>query len=72
VESLSTADEHFEKLSPVTGVVVARVALANKNLVARAVTGCARGHVRGLGRMPVGERSALLHRVADRIERRFD
>jgi len=22
--------------------------------------------------MPVGERSALLHRVADRIERRFD
>lgn len=63
---------YFEKASPVNGAVVARVAQADEPLVARAVRAARDALTSDWGRMPVSERSALLHRVADGIERRFD
>ncbi|GHJ45493.1 aldehyde dehydrogenase [Catellatospora sp. TT07R-123] len=62
----------FAKLSPVTGEKVFEVSEADAATVDAAVT-AARAALRGpWGRMSEGERAAVLRRVADELERRFD
>ena len=62
----------FDKISPVDGSLVARVHEADAGLVDRAVL-AARAALDGpWGAMPVGARTALLRRAADRIEQRFE
>jgi aminomuconate-semialdehyde/2-hydroxymuconate-6-semialdehyde dehydrogenase len=62
----------FDKRSPVDGRLIARVAEAGAAEVDAAVR-AARDALSGpWGRMSVAERTALLYRVADGIERRFD
>jgi len=67
-----TTERRFDKLSPVDGSRVAVVYEADRALVDRAVA-AARRAIRGdWGRLAMAERAALLHKVADGIERRFD
>ena len=62
----------FDNVSPVTGRVLCSVTEADAALVDRAVLG-ARAALRGpWGRMSVAERAALLRKVAERIEQRFE
>ena len=62
----------FENLSPVTGRVLSTVTEADASLVDQAVQ-AARAALRGpWGRTTPAERAALLRRVAERIEQRFD
>jgi aminomuconate-semialdehyde/2-hydroxymuconate-6-semialdehyde dehydrogenase len=62
----------FVKVSPVTGETVFEVAEADESTVDAAVA-AARAAVRGpWGRMGEHERAAILRRVADELERRFD
>lgn len=61
----------WDKISPVDGSVLARVHEADAALVDRAVQ-AARGAVDGWAATAVSARTALLRRVADRIEDRFD
>jgi aminomuconate-semialdehyde/2-hydroxymuconate-6-semialdehyde dehydrogenase len=62
----------FDKFSPVDGSLIAVVCEADRVLVDRAVA-AARHTVRGdWGRLATAERAALLHKVADGIDRRFD
>ncbi|HET7757560.1 MAG TPA: 2-hydroxymuconic semialdehyde dehydrogenase [Steroidobacteraceae bacterium] len=61
----------FPNVSPVNGRVVSMVTEADAALVDRAVA-AARAALKGpWGRMPLPERSALLRKVAERIEARF-
>ncbi len=62
----------FDDINPANGTVIARVSEADRSLVDQAVES-ARKALRGpWGRLGVRERSALLHKVADAIEERFD
>jgi aminomuconate-semialdehyde/2-hydroxymuconate-6-semialdehyde dehydrogenase len=62
----------FSKASPVTGAVLYEVAEADESTVDAAVT-AARAALRGpWGRTSEQDRAALLRRVADELERRFD
>lgn len=62
----------FAKLSPVTGEQVFEVAEADRSTVDAAVT-AARGALRGpWGRLGERERAAVLRRIADELDRRFD
>jgi aminomuconate-semialdehyde/2-hydroxymuconate-6-semialdehyde dehydrogenase len=62
----------WDKISPVDGRVIARVHEADAALVDRAVR-AARAALDGAwGASTVGRRTALLRRVADRIEERFE
>jgi aminomuconate-semialdehyde/2-hydroxymuconate-6-semialdehyde dehydrogenase len=62
----------FDNVSPVTGRVLCSVTEADAALVDRAVL-AARAALRGpWGRMSVAERAALLRKVAERIEQRFE
>jgi aminomuconate-semialdehyde/2-hydroxymuconate-6-semialdehyde dehydrogenase len=62
----------FDNVSPVTGRVLCSVTEADAALVDRAVL-AARAALRGpWGRMSVAERTALLRKVAERIEQRFE
>ncbi|MCC8395722.1 2-hydroxymuconic semialdehyde dehydrogenase [Paraburkholderia sp. MMS20-SJTR3] len=66
------SDTRFENRSPVTGAVLALVSEARAPEVDRAV-GAARAALSGSwGRFDVQQRAALLNRIADGIERRFD
>src|SRR5690348_7444309 len=62
----------FDKVSPVDGAVVADVHLADSVLVDRAVQAARRALNGTWGASSVPERVALLRRVADGIEERFD
>ncbi|WP_238008904.1 2-hydroxymuconic semialdehyde dehydrogenase [Dactylosporangium sp. AC04546] len=65
-------DRTFPKLSPVTGELVTEVCEADRATVDAAVA-AARAAVRGpWGRTSELERAAVLRRVADELERRFD
>ncbi|SMG53046.1 2-hydroxymuconic semialdehyde dehydrogenase [Paraburkholderia susongensis] len=67
-----TSEARFENRSPVTGEVLALVSEARAPEVDRAVT-AARAALDGpWGRFDVQQRAALLNRIADCIERRFD
>jgi aminomuconate-semialdehyde/2-hydroxymuconate-6-semialdehyde dehydrogenase len=61
----------WDKISPVDGSVLARVHEADATLVDRAVR-AARDALDGWAATPVDARTALLRRVADRIEDRFE
>ena len=62
----------FDDVTPVNGTVVARVHEADAALIDSAVN-AARGAFEDAWRpLPVAERCALLHKVADGIEERFD
>jgi aminomuconate-semialdehyde/2-hydroxymuconate-6-semialdehyde dehydrogenase len=61
----------YDNVNPVDGSVVARVHSAGPDLVDRAVR-AARGALDGWAATPVLARTALLRRVADRIEERFE
>lgn len=62
----------FEKFNPVDGTLLATVHEAGAEQVDRAVR-TARAALEGpWGRSTVGERAALMRRIADTIERRFD
>jgi aminomuconate-semialdehyde/2-hydroxymuconate-6-semialdehyde dehydrogenase len=62
----------FDDVNPVDGSVVARVQEADREVVNQAVR-AARDALNGAwGRFSVAERAALLRRIADRIEERFD
>jgi aminomuconate-semialdehyde/2-hydroxymuconate-6-semialdehyde dehydrogenase len=62
----------WDKISPVDGSVVARVHEADAGLVDRAVTAARRALDGAWGRTTVAQRTALLRKVADRIEERFE
>ncbi|WP_326836972.1 2-hydroxymuconic semialdehyde dehydrogenase [Amycolatopsis rhabdoformis] len=62
----------FDKLSPVDGSLVAKVHEADQELVDRAVRSARQALDGAWGRTTATERVALLRRVADRIEERFD
>ena len=67
-----TGGRTFENVSPVNGEVIATVTEAGAAEVERAVA-AARAALRGpWGRASTAERCALLRKVADRIEQRFD
>lgn len=66
------SDDMFDDIAPATGQVIARVAQADAALVDRAVAS-ARAALGGpWGKLGTPERAAMLHRIADEIERRFD
>ena len=62
----------FDDISPVTGELLAIVDEASMAEVDLAVAAAREALTGPWGRMEVGERCALLHAVADRIEARFD
>jgi aminomuconate-semialdehyde/2-hydroxymuconate-6-semialdehyde dehydrogenase len=62
----------FDKISPVDGSLVARVHEADRAVVDQAVAAAQRALDGPWGRSTVPERVALMRRVADRIEERFD
>ena len=62
----------FDKIDPVDGSVSARVDEADAALVDRAVTAARRALDGAWGATTVEQRAALLRKVADRIEDRFD
>ncbi len=67
-----TTGKHFANINPVDGSVICTVSEADSALVDAAV-GAARTALQGeWGKLSTQERSALLHKVADGIERRFD
>jgi len=64
--------EEFDDVNPVDGSLVARVQAADREVVDRAVR-AARAALNGAwGRFTVADRVALVRRIADRIEARFD
>ncbi|ROS01688.1 aminomuconate-semialdehyde/2-hydroxymuconate-6-semialdehyde dehydrogenase [Sinobacterium caligoides] len=66
------SDKRFANINPVDGSEINQVAEASAEVVDRAVE-AARAAVEGeWGKMSVAHRSALLHKVADGIEARFD
>ena len=68
----SASGDTFDNVSPVTGEVIARVHRGGRGEVDAAVR-AARSAMQGeWGKMPLAERCALLHKVADGINARFD
>jgi aminomuconate-semialdehyde/2-hydroxymuconate-6-semialdehyde dehydrogenase len=62
----------FADINPVDGTVIAQVAEATKEQIGEAVD-AGRTALRGeWGRISVRQRAALLHKIADSIEKRFD
>lgn len=63
---------HFDKCSPLDNTVIGRIAEATPTEVDQAVN-AARAALKGpWGSMPMEQRCALLHQVADEINRRFE
>lgn len=68
----SASGRSFDKRSPVTGALIARVAEAGRSEVDAAVA-AARKALRGpWGSLALGERADLLYAIANEINRRFD
>jgi 5-carboxymethyl-2-hydroxymuconic-semialdehyde dehydrogenase len=63
--------ETFEDVSPLDGEVIARVSRGGSAEVDRAVA-AAKDAFPGWGQMPVKERAAILHRVAEGVEARIE
>ena len=68
----SGSNTRFENFDPVVGEVYATVHEASADDVDRAVTAARAALAGPWGRMTIAERSALLFKVADRINERFD
>ena len=65
-------ESEFADVNPANGAVIAQVSEAGEELVDRAV-GAGRAALRGpWGKLGVGERAALMYRIAAGIEARFD
>lgn len=64
--------KQFPKINPADGTLIAHVHEADKTLVDEAVRAARKALKGPWGKMAVAERAALLHKVADGIERRFD
>ena len=62
----------FDDVNPADGSVIARVSEADENLVDAAVQAARRALQSEWGKFGVRERAALLHRVVDTLETRFD
>jgi aminomuconate-semialdehyde/2-hydroxymuconate-6-semialdehyde dehydrogenase len=62
----------FENINPVNGSKVCDVSEADSETVDRAVRAARAAMTGEWGRLSAAERAALLHKVADRIEVRFD
>ncbi|MGI9294237.1 MAG: 2-hydroxymuconic semialdehyde dehydrogenase [Pseudomonadales bacterium] len=62
----------FANINPVTGTPINEVAEADAELVNSAVLAARNALAGEWGRLSMNQRSELLHRVADAIERRFD
>ncbi|UOZ03469.1 2-hydroxymuconic semialdehyde dehydrogenase [Amycolatopsis sp. WQ 127309] len=62
----------FDKISPVDGSLVARVAEADEGTVGRAVTAARRALTGPWGRLGVPDRARLLRKIADGIDNRFE
>ncbi len=62
----------FENVTPVDGTLLSRVHEATRAVVDRAVEAAREAYRGAWGRMPVAERCALLHDVADAIDARAD
>ncbi|MGD9764645.1 MAG: 2-hydroxymuconic semialdehyde dehydrogenase [Candidatus Binatia bacterium] len=65
-------DQQFAKVSPVDGRTIAVVHEADAALVDRAVQAARRALRGSWRRLSIADRAALLHKVADGIERRFE
>ncbi|AWL13190.1 Aminomuconate-semialdehyde dehydrogenase [Saliniradius amylolyticus] len=63
---------YFDNIDPVNGNVLAKVSEANRAMVKQAVAASRKALNGPWGRMSVQQRTALLHKVADGIEARFD
>jgi len=66
------SERQFDDLNPADGTLVARVHEADEGLVDAAVQAARKALTCEWGKLPVRERAARLHRVADAIESRFD
>jgi len=66
-----SSDLLFDNINPVDGTIINQVAEADQNLVDKAVV-AARKALKSWANMPLSQRCALLHKVADGIEARFD
>ncbi|MCC2596962.1 2-hydroxymuconic semialdehyde dehydrogenase [Pusillimonas sp. MFBS29] len=64
--------ERFANINPVNGQLVNQVCAADTSVVQRAVEAANRASQDTWKTLNVNERAALLHRIADGIERRFD
>jgi aminomuconate-semialdehyde/2-hydroxymuconate-6-semialdehyde dehydrogenase len=62
----------FEDVNPADGTVIAKVAEADRELVDAAIQAARRAVNGAWGKAGVRERAAMLHKIADGIERRFD
>jgi aminomuconate-semialdehyde/2-hydroxymuconate-6-semialdehyde dehydrogenase len=62
----------FEDINPADGTIIARVAEAGPELVDEAVTAAKKALASEWGRFGVRQRAALLYKIADGIEARFD
>lgn len=62
----------FDDVNPADGSVIARVSEADENLVDAAVQAARKALHSEWGKFGVRERAAILHRVADAIEARFE
>ena len=65
-------EKTFDNISPLDGTLLAKVHEADAALVDRAVKAARKALTGPWGRMSVQERAAMLYKVADVIERRFD
>lgn len=65
-------DLRFDNINPVDGSLINQVAEADAALVDQAVKAAREALEGPWGKMPLAERCALLHKVADGIEARFD
>lgn len=67
-----SSEHRFNDYCPLNGRVVAQVHEADEAMVSRAILAGQRAVAAGWGVMPVAERAAMLYRIADEIDRRFD
>jgi len=64
--------KRFPNINPVNGATVAQVCEADQGLVDRAVQAARAARQGQWGALSAAERAAMLHRIADGIEQRFD
>ena len=62
----------FADINPADGSVIAQVSEADESLVNQAVESARHALSGNWGRVPIPNRAALLHKVADGIEARFN
>ncbi|WP_068545830.1 2-hydroxymuconic semialdehyde dehydrogenase [Thalassotalea crassostreae] len=61
---------YFNNINPVNGEVISKIAEADKDIIDAAVASAKHAQENAWGQMPVNDRCALLHKVADRMAER--